>query len=131
MRQVTSEHITVKWLKTIDKENLLQIDRGEKIILCIVNKDNCDGGLLIRSNVPSECIFSSEAMYHQKPEDSRTVSLRYCKKKNNQPRILHSMIMSFKNKAEDIENGLEDMQRGKGKLGRSERVALTYIQYQM
>ena len=30
-----------------------------------------------------------------------------------------------------IENGLEDMCRGKGKLGRSERVALTYIHYQM
>lgn len=54
MRQVTSEHITVNWLKTTDKENLLQIDRGEKIILCIVNKDNCDSGLLIRSNASSE-----------------------------------------------------------------------------
>ena len=31
----------------------------------------------------------------------------------------------------DIENGLEDMGRGKGKLGRSERVAWTYIHYQM
>ena len=31
----------------------------------------------------------------------------------------------------DIENGLEDTGRGKGKLGRSERVALTYIHYQM
>ena len=30
-----------------------------------------------------------------------------------------------------VENGLEDMGRGKGKLGRSERVALTYIHYQM
>ena len=29
------------------------------------------------------------------------------------------------------ENGPEDMGRGKGKLGRSERVALTYIHYQM
>ena len=34
-------------------------------------------------------------------------------------------------KDEDIENGLEDTGRGKGKLGRSERVARTYIQYQM
>ena len=31
----------------------------------------------------------------------------------------------------DVENGLEDMGRGKGKLGRSERVTLTYIHYQM
>ena len=31
----------------------------------------------------------------------------------------------------DVENGLEDVGRGKGKLGRSERVALTYIHYQM
>ena len=30
-------------------------------------------------------------------------------------------------KEADIENGLEDMGRGKGKLGRSERVAWTYI----
>ena len=30
----------------------------------------------------------------------------------------------------DIENGLEDMGRGKGKLGQSERVTLTYIHYQ-
>ena len=31
----------------------------------------------------------------------------------------------------DVESGLKDMGRGKGKLGRSERVALTYIHYQM
>ena len=31
----------------------------------------------------------------------------------------------------DVENGLEDTGRGKGKLGRSERVAWTYIYYQM
>ena len=31
------------------------------------------------------------------------------------------------NKDADIENGLEDTGRGKCKLGRSERVALTYI----
>ena len=30
-----------------------------------------------------------------------------------------------------LENGLEDMGRGKGKLGQSERVAWTYIHYQM
>ena len=30
-----------------------------------------------------------------------------------------------------IENGLEDTGRGKGKLGWSETVALTYIHYQM
>ena len=31
----------------------------------------------------------------------------------------------------DVENGFEDTGRGKGKLGQSERVALTYILYQM
>ena len=31
--------------------------------------------------------------------------------------------------ADLLENGLEDTGRGKGKLGRSERVALTYIHY--
>ena len=31
----------------------------------------------------------------------------------------------------NVENGLEDTGRGKGKLGRSERVAWTYIHYQM
>ena len=36
-----------------------------------------------------------------------------------------------RNKDADIENGLEDTGRGKGKLGRSERVAMTYIHYQM
>ena len=34
-------------------------------------------------------------------------------------------------KYRDIENRLEDMGKGKGKLGRSERVALTYTHYQM
>ena len=34
------------------------------------------------------------------------------------------------NKDADIENGLEDTGRGKGKLGQSERVAWTYIHYQ-
>ena len=33
--------------------------------------------------------------------------------------------------ADLLENGLEDMGRGKGKLRRSERVAWTYIYYQM
>ena len=36
-----------------------------------------------------------------------------------------------RNKDTDVENGLEDMGRGKGKLGWNERVALTYIHYQM
>ena len=36
-----------------------------------------------------------------------------------------------RNKDADVENGLEDTGRGKGKLGRSERVALKYIHYQM
>ena len=36
-----------------------------------------------------------------------------------------------RNKDTDVENGLEDMGRRKGKLGQSERVAWTYIHYQM
>ena len=36
-----------------------------------------------------------------------------------------------RNRDADVENGLEDTGRGKGKLGRSERVTLTYIHYQM
>ena len=35
------------------------------------------------------------------------------------------------NKDAYVTNGLEDTGRGKGKLGRSERVAWTYIHYQM
>ena len=31
----------------------------------------------------------------------------------------------------NVENGLEDMGKGKGKLGRSDIVASTYIHYQM
>ena len=36
-----------------------------------------------------------------------------------------------RNKDTDIENGLEDMGRGKGNLGQSEKVAWTYTYYQM
>ena len=36
-----------------------------------------------------------------------------------------------RNKDTDVDNGLEDTGRGKHKLGRSKRVALTYIHYQM
>ena len=35
------------------------------------------------------------------------------------------------NKDADVENGLEDTGMGKGKLERTERVAWTYIHYQM
>ena len=35
-----------------------------------------------------------------------------------------------RNKDADIENGLEDTGRGKGKLGQSESVVWTYIHYQ-
>ena len=36
-----------------------------------------------------------------------------------------------RNKDTDVENGLEDTGSGKGKLAQSERVAWTYIHYQM
>ena len=34
-------------------------------------------------------------------------------------------------RCKDVENGLEDTGRGKGKLAQRERVALTYIHYQL
>ena len=37
------------------------------------------------------------------------------------------MQVQDRNKDADVENGLEDMGKGKGKLTESERVALTYI----
>ena len=39
--------------------------------------------------------------------------------------------LADRNKDADVENGLEATGRGKGKLGQSERVAWTYIHYQM
>ena len=39
-------------------------------------------------------------------------------------------LVTGKNKDTDVENGLKDTE-GKGRQGRSERVALTYIHYQM
>ena len=45
--------------------------------------------------------------------------------------VAHDSLGQDRNKDADVENGLEDMGRGKGKLGRSERVAWTYIHYQM
>ena len=50
------------------------------------------------------------------------------KKKN---KLVLKNLEQDSNKDTDVENGLEDMGRGKGKLGRSERVAWTYIFYQM
>ena len=44
----------------------------------------------------------------------------------------HEEPMGDRNKDTDLlVNGLEDMGRGKGKLGESKRVAWTYIHYQM
>ena len=45
--------------------------------------------------------------------------------------IVSENCMQDRNKDADAENGLEDTGRGKGKLGRSERVAWTYKYYQM
>ena len=44
--------------------------------------------------------------------------------------VLKNLVQD-KNKDADIENALEDTGRGMGKLGRSERVAWTYIHYHM
>ena len=40
-------------------------------------------------------------------------------------------LKQYRNKYADEENGLADTGRVKGNLGRSERVAFTYIHYQM
>ena len=40
------------------------------------------------------------------------------------------LVKSSPSKDADIENGLEDTGKGKGKLGLSERMAWTYIHYQ-
>ena len=53
------------------------------------------------------------------------------KEKNRYHMLTHIYEGQDRNKDADVENGLEDMGRGKGKLGRSERVAWTYIHYQM
>ena len=50
------------------------------------------------------------------------------KEKNKYRMLTH--IYGIKKKMV-LKNGLEGTGRGKGKLGRSERVALTYTQYQM
>ena len=44
---------------------------------------------------------------------------------------LELSLVLFRMRLQHVENGLEDTGRGKGKLGRSERVAWTYIHYQM
>ena len=51
-------------------------------------------------------------------------------KSKNRKKVLMNLGQD-RNKDSDVENGLEDVGRGNGKLGRSERVALTYIHYQM
>ena len=44
---------------------------------------------------------------------------------------LYEIWISVNSAIIPIDNGLEDMGRGKDKLGQSERVALTYIHYQI
>ena len=54
------------------------------------------------------------------------------KKKRKEKKMIRRTYGQEGNKDADLlENGLEDTGRGKGKLGRSERVAWTYIPYQM
>ena len=56
--------------------------------------------------------------------------LTHTLKKNFKKMVLMNLGQD-RNKDADVANGLEDVGRGTGKLGRSERVALTYIHYQM
>ena len=53
------------------------------------------------------------------------------KKQTNKQKVVLMNLGEDRNKDADVENGLEDTGRGKDKLGRSERIALIYIQYQM
>ena len=46
-------------------------------------------------------------------------------------KLVRGLREQDRHKDADVENGLEDTGRGKGKLGGSERVAWTYIRYQM
>ena len=46
-------------------------------------------------------------------------------------RKVETKVEEIQNKDSDVENGLEGIGKGKGKLGQSERVAWTYIHYQM
>ena len=50
------------------------------------------------------------------------------KAEDKQPK--YDRFLKILSAADLLENGLEDTGRGKGKLGRSERVAWTYIHYQ-
>ena len=63
------------------------------------------------------------------------VRVTFGSSKNNQAWLLPNYTQEVKYMAKlkdaDVGNRLEDTERGKGKLGRSERVACTYIYYQM
>ena len=45
--------------------------------------------------------------------------------------IVQMNLGQDRNKCTGIENGLEDMGRWRGQLGKSEKVTLAYIHYQM
>ena len=51
--------------------------------------------------------------------------------KKKKKKVLKNLGQDGNKDADLLENGLENTGRGKGKLGRSERVAWTYIHYQM
>ena len=51
------------------------------------------------------------------------------KKKERKKMVRRTQGQNGNKDADLLENGLEDMARGKGKLGQSERVAWTYIHY--
>ena len=51
--------------------------------------------------------------------------------KKKEKKMVLKNLGQDRNKETDIENGLEDTGRGKSKLGRSERVTLTYTHYQI
>ena len=54
------------------------------------------------------------------------------KKTEKRKKMVRRTLGQDRNKDADLlENGLEDTGRGKGKMGQSERVAWTYIHYQI
>ena len=64
---------------------------------------------------------------HAKLKAQNTSCLR---EKKTRSICFTSQLLKIHSIADLLENGLEDMGRGKGKLGRSERMAWTYIHYQ-
>ena len=83
-------------------------------------------GLFVEMWLDLETVIQSEVSQKEKNKYRMLTHIYGSKKKKM---VLMNLVAGH-NKDTDIENGLEDTV-GEGKLGRSERVAWTYIHYQM